>query len=133
MDMQLDEVRELGELWKYESYRPNTASPPSLGSRSDLLQEDLGDSPVASARGVAPSLRERDSDSDCLRLRRRFFPVRGSDLLRPPTTIGHRPGLSRMPAVCRRRSDAVRLWHQFDTNAGQFGSVRVGTEDAQTA
>jgi hypothetical protein len=48
MDMQLDEVRELGELWKYESYRPNTASPPSLGSRSDLLQEDLGDSPVAS-------------------------------------------------------------------------------------
>ena len=46
--MQLDEVRELGELWKYESYRPNTASPTSLDSSSDLLQEDLGDSPVAS-------------------------------------------------------------------------------------
>jgi hypothetical protein len=57
MDMQLDEVRELGELWKYESYRPNTALPPSLDSRSDLLQEDLGGSPVGSARGIAPPLR----------------------------------------------------------------------------
>jgi hypothetical protein len=47
IDMQLDEVRELAELWKYESYRPNTASPPSLDSRSHLLQKDLGDSPVA--------------------------------------------------------------------------------------
>jgi hypothetical protein len=24
MDMHLDEVRELAELWKYERYRPNT-------------------------------------------------------------------------------------------------------------
>jgi hypothetical protein len=48
MDMHLDEVRELVEFWKYESLRLNTASPPSLDSRSDLLQEDLGDSPVAS-------------------------------------------------------------------------------------
>jgi hypothetical protein len=49
MDMQLDEVRELGELWKHESYRPNTPSPSSLDSSSDALQEDSGDSPVASA------------------------------------------------------------------------------------
>ena len=28
--MQLDEVREPGELWKYESYRPNTPSPTAL-------------------------------------------------------------------------------------------------------
>src|SRR5215211_1606545 len=109
MDMQLDEVRELGELWKYESYRPNRPSPPSLDSRSHLLQEDLDDSPVASARGIAPPLRERDPDSDCLRKRRRFFPLRGNDLRHPPTAIGHRSGLSLMPAVCRRRSDAVRL------------------------
>src|SRR5215211_8133874 len=109
MDMQLDEVRELGELWKYESYRPNTALPPSLDSRSDLLQENLGGSPVGSARGIAPPLRGGDSDSDCLRRRRRYFPLRGNDLRHPPTTIGHRPGLSRMPAVCRRRSDTVRL------------------------
>jgi hypothetical protein len=48
MDMQLDEVRELGELWKYQTYRPNTPSPTSLDSSSDLLLKDLGDSPVAS-------------------------------------------------------------------------------------
>ena len=66
MDMHLDEVRELAELWKNESYRPNTPSPPSLDSRSHLLQEDLGDSPVASAREIAPPLRERDFDSDCV-------------------------------------------------------------------
>jgi len=58
MGMRLDEAREPGELWKYETYRPNTPSPPSLDPRSDLLQEDLGDSPVASARGIAPPLRE---------------------------------------------------------------------------
>ena len=109
MDMHLDEVRELGVLWKNESYRPNTPSPPSLDSRSHLLQEDLGDSPVASARGIAPPLRERDVDSDCLHMRSRFFALRGNDLGHPPTTIGHRPGLSGIPAVCRRRSDAVRL------------------------
>jgi hypothetical protein len=48
MDMHLDEVRELAELWKYASHRPNTPSPPSLDSRSDLLQDGLGDSPVSS-------------------------------------------------------------------------------------
>jgi hypothetical protein len=48
MDMQLDEVRGLGELSKYESHRPNTESPPSLGSKSDLLQDDLAGSPIAS-------------------------------------------------------------------------------------
>jgi hypothetical protein len=48
MDMQLDEVQGLGELRKYESHRPNTVSPPSIDSRSNLLQEDLGDSPIAS-------------------------------------------------------------------------------------
>src|SRR5215216_6245393 len=95
MDMQLDEVPELGELWKYESYRPNTPSPTPLDSRSDLLQEDLAGSPVASARVIAQPLRGRDSDSDCLRLRRRIFPLRGNDLRHPPTKIGHRPGLSR--------------------------------------
>jgi hypothetical protein len=48
MDMQLDEVRRLGELPKYESHRPNTEPHPSLDSRSDLLQDDLVGSRIAS-------------------------------------------------------------------------------------
>ena len=48
MDMQLDEVRRLGELPKYESHRPNTEPYPSLGSCSDLLQDDLAGSRIAS-------------------------------------------------------------------------------------
>ena len=48
MDLQLDEVRGLGELPKYESHLPNTELPPSLGSRRVLLQDDLAGSPIAS-------------------------------------------------------------------------------------
>src|ERR687890_2050591 len=111
MDMQLDEVRELrsfGYTKAIDRIRPRL---PLSRFKESSPSRGLGrlTHRLASARGIAPPLRERDSDSDCLRKRRRSFPLRGNDLLRPPTTIGHRPGLSRLPAVCRRRSDAVRL------------------------
>src|SRR5215210_946364 len=44
----LDEVQGLGERQEYESHRPNTASLPPLGSRSDLLQDGSGGSLIAS-------------------------------------------------------------------------------------
>src|SRR5919112_4280602 len=113
MDMQLDEVRELGVLWKNESYRPNTPSPPSRFKESSP-SGGLGrlTCRLASARGIAPPLRGRDPDSDCLRKRRRFFPLRGNDLRHPPTTIGHRPGLF----VCPRYAAGAPMPCVFDTN-----------------
>src|SRR5215217_5126041 len=81
----------------------------SLDSSSDLLQEDLGDSPVASPqleeslyRGGGVSLIEIVCVSED------GFPS-SRERSTTPATIGHRPGLSGMPAVCCRRSDAVRL------------------------
>ncbi len=50
MDMQLDEVRGPGELSKYETHRPNTVSPPSLGASSNLRQGGLGGSLIASSQ-----------------------------------------------------------------------------------
>ncbi len=49
MDMHLDEVPQPGELRKIRKLSTQYAlASLSLGSRSDLLQEDLGDSPVGS-------------------------------------------------------------------------------------
>src|ERR671910_818882 len=121
MDMQLDEVRELGVLWKNESYRPNTPSPPSRFKESSP-SGGLGrlTCRLASASGIAPPLKERDCDSDCLHMRRRFFPHRGNDLRHQPTTIGHRPGLSGMPQALRCRASLTPM----QAGSAAFGRVR---------
>src|SRR5918998_2767357 len=51
-------------------------------------------------------------------MRRRFFALRGNDLGHPPTTTGHRPGLSGMPAVCQPYANAREL---LRTSADSYG------------
>ena len=58
LDMQLDDVQKLGELPKYESQRQNTEPQRSLGASSDLLQDDLAGSRIASPQ-LQKSLQRR--------------------------------------------------------------------------